>query len=236
MTESHAGLGRPGAAPVRVGADVGSTLTALFAFDCVLAALVERAATGRGQRLSISQFATLLHARASVWAAESDPDEWDGWAARPFFPPDYGYPTADGAVYIIALREYRDGFARILSTLDIDPAAVEPRFRSARDALGIGRFAAEFKATLVPALLRRTRAEVTKIFQEEGIVVVPLWDYADLFGESGVARHQLVPCPDGSTQRYPDALTGGVGPQASAVPDLGQHSRFVLTEFGGEPR
>ena len=74
MAEYTASLGRIGDPPVRVGADIASLNTGIFAAQAVLAALFYRIRTGEGQRVAVSEFGSLLHMRGIMWSSLSDPD------------------------------------------------------------------------------------------------------------------------------------------------------------------
>ncbi len=105
MAEYTASLGRIGDPPVRAGADIASLNTGIFAAQAILAALFHRIRTGEGQRVTVSEFGSLLHMRGIMWTSMSDPDEWYGFHLDHYTkPPDYGYQAQDGALYFILRR------------------------------------------------------------------------------------------------------------------------------------
>ena len=55
--------------PVRLGADVASLNTGIFATQAITAALFHRLRTGEGHRVTVSQFGSLLHMRGIMWTA-----------------------------------------------------------------------------------------------------------------------------------------------------------------------
>src|SRR5262245_23039968 len=127
--ECPASLGRLGEHPVRLGADVAGAATAFFAFQAVLAALIERERTGRGQSVAVSALGALLHLRGILWCARADPDEWYGFhldsATKP---PDHGYETADRPLYFSLGRGSAEEWDRLLAELDLVDALADPRF------------------------------------------------------------------------------------------------------------
>ena len=93
-------LGEAGAKgePVRMGVPIGPLYAAIFAFHGTLAALYERARSGRGQRVSVSQLGSQTAMQSTMWTSESEPDEWAGHATLYLQPPARGWPTADNAI------------------------------------------------------------------------------------------------------------------------------------------
>jgi len=162
MTEYTASLGRIGDPPVRVGADVASLNTGIFAAQAILAALFHRIRTGEGQRISVSQFGSLLHMRGIMWHSMSDPDDWYGFHLDHYTnPPDYGYQTKNGALYFILRRGDSEDWDRLVMELGMEEVLADPRFDDyARPATSIGRYATEVKPNWEKAFQRRTREEI----------------------------------------------------------------------------
>jgi CoA:oxalate CoA-transferase len=235
MTEYCGGLGRVGGPPVRMGPDVANISTAVYAFDAILAALLQRERDDVGQSVSISQFGTLLYARGTVWASQGDPDEWDGWAARPFMPPDYGYLAKDGRFYFIMLRGDQETFDGLMIELGLLDHLADPRFgKGGRDAVGIGRYAAEVKPIWEATFLSRTIEELTELVQRHGGLIAPLNDYDSLFADPKVQPLHLlrdVTLADGSSYRTLSPTTRFSALSNSTEgrpPTLGEHTRDVI--------
>ena len=147
MAEYTASLGRIGDPPVRVGADVASLNTGIFATQAILAALFHRIRTGEGQRVAVSEFGSLLHMRGIMWHSMSDPDDWYGFHLDHYTkPPDYGYQTKNGALYFILRRGSSEDWDRLVMELGMEEALADPRFDDyGRAATSIGRYATEVK-------------------------------------------------------------------------------------------
>ena len=91
-------LGEPGAAPVRMGIPIGAMNAAVFGFQGILAALYERARSGLGQQIGVSQLGSQIALQSIMWSAESEPDEWIGHCVAHLRPPAQGFPTKDRAM------------------------------------------------------------------------------------------------------------------------------------------
>jgi crotonobetainyl-CoA:carnitine CoA-transferase CaiB-like acyl-CoA transferase len=120
--------GFPDGAPTRVGLPVGDMLAPMFAVQGVLAALIQRGRTGRGQHIQVS----MLDCLAS-WVAEEHFDV----LSKPGQPTRTGnfldrlapfgvYPTSDGHVAIIAFQP--DWLKDLLTLTGRPELAGDPRF------------------------------------------------------------------------------------------------------------
>jgi crotonobetainyl-CoA:carnitine CoA-transferase CaiB-like acyl-CoA transferase len=238
MAEYHGGLGAHGGPPVRMGADVANISTAMIMFDALLAAAYHRQRTGRGQRVSISQFGSLLYHRGTVWASQSDPDDWDGWAARPFAPQDHGYKTRDGRIYFFMLRGDQEKFDLLMLQLGLEDHLVDARFHNGgRDAVGIGRYGPELKPIWEAAFENSTTAELIELLKEHGALAAPMHDYESLLRDPGVTPLGLIremKHPSSGTFRYlrPTWTSSELSDDPGEPPPLfGQHNDEVLAEL-----
>ena len=85
----------------RLGADVASVGTGIFAVQAALAALYSRRRSGVGQRVDLSLCNTLLSMKSIHLAAQSDPDEYKGpRVGGANHPPELGWKTADEPVFM----------------------------------------------------------------------------------------------------------------------------------------
>ena len=86
-------LGDYGAAPVRHGLPIGAVNSSVFAFQGTLGALHERMQSGKGQKVECSQLGAELTMQSILWAAESEPDDWEGHTTAIKREPARGYKT-----------------------------------------------------------------------------------------------------------------------------------------------
>ena len=132
-------LGVAGEEPVRMGPDMASAGTSLFAVHGILGALYHKWRTGEGQRIDVSMLATMVHQRGITWTSMVDPDEWAGFYCEGYMkPPDTGYKTADQPVTLAAPRK-ADRFPDIMKALGLEQYLEHPLFQNLpRDLLGWG--------------------------------------------------------------------------------------------------
>jgi len=240
MAEYTASLGRIGDPPVRVGADIASLNTGVFAAQAILAALFHRLRTGEGQRVAVSEFGALLHMRGIMWHSMSDPDDWYGFHLDHYTnPPDYGYQTKNGSLYFILRRGNSEDWDRLVMSLGMEEVLADPRFDDyGRAATSIGRYATEVKPIWEKAFENRTREEIIDLVNSVGGDAVPMMDYPSLLAHPQVAALDAIAEIDHPTAgrfktvrpvaRFSETHNSIRMPP----PTLGQHTEEVLRAAG----
>jgi formyl-CoA transferase len=240
MAEYTASLGRIGDPPVRIGADVASLNTGIFAAQAILAALFHRLRTGEGQRVAVSEFGSLLHMRGIMWTAMSDPDDWYGFHLDHYTkPPDYGYQTKNGALYFILRRGNSEDWDRLVMEFGMEDALADPRFADyGRAASSIGRYATEVKPVWEQAFANRTREELVDLMKSIGGDAVPIMDYPSLLAHPQIAALEAVATIDhptaGQFKTVRPVARFSATPNTIRMPPptLGQHTEEVLRAAG----
>ncbi|HVN30086.1 MAG TPA: CoA transferase [Candidatus Binataceae bacterium] len=194
MAEYTASLGRIGEPPVRVGADVASLNTGVFAAQGISAALFHRLRTGEGQRVAVSEFGSLLHMRGIMWHSMSDPDDWYGFHLDHYTtPPDYGYQSRNGALYFILRRGNSEDWDKLIMSLGMEEVLADSRFDDyGRAATSIGRYAPEVKPIWEKAFATRNREEIIDLVKSIGGDAVPFMDYPSLIAHPQVAALKAI--------------------------------------------
>jgi len=236
MAEYTASLGRIGEKPVRLGADVASLNTGIFAAQAILAALFHRLRTGEGQRVAVSEFGSLLHLRGIMWHSLSDPDDWYGFHLDHYTaPPDYGYQAKDGSLYFILRRASSEDWDRLILDLGMEEVLADPRFGDyGRAATSIGRYAAQVKPIWEKAFENRTRDEIMSLVHSIGGDAVPFMDYPALVAHPQVSALGAVTEIDHSTagkfKTVRPVARFSETPESIRLPPpkLGHHTREVL--------
>jgi len=239
MAEFWASLGTIGEPPLRTGADLAEMNAGLIAFDGIMAAYLYRLTHGVGQRVATNKLVSLLHHRGTLWAAQSDPDEWFGFHLDNYVkPPEYAYQTKDLPVYFSLRSGTQDDFDRLLIRLGMHDALGDPRFAGGREAIGLGRYAHEVKHMWEAAFKDLTADEVIEIIKEhrgEPVVVNNL--------ESLQAHEQMQTFDVLRQFEHPVAGTVTVAGQPwkfnglsearmNRPPLLGEHTDEVLADLG----
>jgi crotonobetainyl-CoA:carnitine CoA-transferase CaiB-like acyl-CoA transferase len=227
--------GPPGQ-PLRAGASVIDILGGTLGVVAVLAALQERAQTGRGQLVRSALFETTAflvgqHMAGQAMTGEEPPPmpaRRGAWAIYQTF------ATADGEQLFLGItsnhhfRAFCEAFERPDLLNDL---------RLATNALRV-----EARPWLIPKieciLARRSKAELVEIFEQAGIPFAPVAKPADLFDDphllaSGGLLEVLM--PNGARTRLPrlPVELGGRRPGLRRQPPrLGEHTREILAGLG----
>ncbi|HET9034925.1 MAG TPA: CaiB/BaiF CoA-transferase family protein [Myxococcaceae bacterium] len=210
--------------PAMPGPQVADIGGAWIAVSGILAALLQRATTGRGRLVDVS----LAEAATSFGALHLGPAQ----LGLPV--PPAGQGALDGGLPCYGL--YRTGDGRWLAV-----AALEPKFFAALcERLGLGDLTVEAYgggegAERVRALLARTLAGASLATWQERLAgldacVEPVLLPEEVSRDAHLAQRGLFPRPGVL------ATPLHLGPPASApAPSLGEHTRQVLTEAGLSP-
>lgn len=221
----------PGRAPEGSPIPVNDTALPLLACTGIMAALIERSRSGRGQRVEATLLGTAVALNAhSLVRVESVPRHGTPTFSRAFY---RAYRTADGW---IAVAAYAERLARALcDAVGIPGLLDEPPWDDR--AVRVER-EPELVARLAPAFARRTTAEWDVELARAGVPAAPVRARDELFDDPQVRALGLldeVEDPEAGTL----TMTGPVArlsesPGAIRFPGrhLGEDTREVLRELG----
>ena len=177
-------LGLAGEEPVRMGPDMASAGTSLFAVHGILGALYHKWRTGEGQRIDVSMLATMIHQKGITWTSMIDPDEWAGFYCESYVrPPETGYNTADQPVTASAPRD-PDRFRELMKAIDIEDYLEHPLFQNPPSDLlgsgGIGDMATQAKPIWEEAFTKRGSDDLLELIHNCGAIGSQINTYQQL--------------------------------------------------------
>jgi len=228
--------GEPGRPPVRVGIPLGDLSGAIFACKGILAALYDRERTGRGLRIEISMFDTMLHLLTyigTMWLTNGELPQPPG-STHDYMVPWQAFATLDGYI-VVATRE--EIFWRNLCEVIGEPSlGSDPRF--ATNAMRV-----KHKAELVPKLesifrVRRTHAWM-EVLRAAQVPAAPVNHIHQAFAEPPVAEREMIVeyhHPQVGNVRLPGnpiKMAGVDGIRSRPAPLLGEHTDAVLKDLLG---
>jgi crotonobetainyl-CoA:carnitine CoA-transferase CaiB-like acyl-CoA transferase len=222
--------------PYKVGVAIADITTGLFAATAILAALHERARSGRGQAIDValldSQIAWLANVAQNYLATGEAPARYGN--AHPSIVPYESFPTADGfiAVGIGTDAQYR----KFCVAAGCPELAGDPRFATNQARV-------EHRRALIPQLQAIFRTQPTgawlELFTALGVPAGPINDVATALEDPHVQARGMVQEVDHPTAGRIKLL----GPVAkfdrtpatvrSAPPPLGYHTEEVLRDLLG---
>lgn len=219
--------------PVRVGVAVIDFLSALYGVSGVLAALVQRGVTGRGQRVEVSMIdagTAFLSYAAQSWLADGRQPSALG-SRHPNLAPYQAFPVRDGWFLVGVGSE--DQWQRFCAALGLPELATDSRFTSNADRV---RNRAELDALLTGIFRERPAADWDRAMREHRIPAAAPATVGESV-ERACARGQLVPLPAGAygdlyTLAAPFLLDGQRAIPFLPPPALGEHTEEVLREAG----
>lgn len=229
--------GNPELPPTRSGISLGDSLAALFAVIGTLAAVTERASSGRGQEVDVAIYEAVAALMESTMADHAVGGVTRGrtGSVLPGVSPSNVYPTSDGAEVLIAANA-DTVFRRLCVAMGQGALADDERFSEHHAR---GRNMAEIDG-IISAWTSTMSADVLlKVMEENGVPAGRIYTAADMLSDPQYAARDMVV---NLVNRFGVELpAAGVVPKFSRTrpdapvpgPLLGGHTRDVLTRLAG---
>ncbi|GAB4098368.1 CoA transferase [Sinomonas halotolerans] len=224
--------GVPGAGPVKAGVALVDVLTAKDATIGILAALAERARTGRGRRVEVNLLSSLQGALANQGQAYLGAGVTPGRLGNdhPSIVPYQLLATADAPLAVAAGNDGQ--FARLCDAIGAPELAADPRF-----ATNAARVA--HRSALVPLLEAGLATASARVWEDKLTALgVPAGrvagigeglDYAESLGlEPTIPVHDRAGTEVARQVRHPITWTPPLPPRTQAPPALGADTADVV--------
>jgi glutaryl-CoA transferase len=221
----------PGGGPQKVGVAVSDLFTGMYATSAILAALIERGTSGRGQHIDMAlldvQVAMLANLSASYFVSREPPGRMGN--AHLNIVPYHVFKASKGHL-IVAVGN--DGqFARFCEVIGAPGWPADPRFATNAQRVRHRDLLVEL---ITGKLAAKTAAEWLALLEPSGVPCGPINDLGQVFADPQV-RHR------GLEVRAPHAAAGEVTMVANPIrfsetpirhehapPLLGEHTEAVL--------
>lgn len=202
--------------------------------NAIMAALLARHRTGRGQAVEVSLYGGQIFAQATELTTTSltgmlPEPPGQGHALLPLL---YGiFPTSDGHIALVGAPDPEE----LYRVLDRPEMIEDPRFNARGFAPEV---LAEIHEIFNVAFATRSRAEWIERFQGTQIRYAPVQNYLEVLNDQGAHDNgylQRVDHPEYGDVVLPGSpirLTDTPATPGIVAPELGQHSREVLREVG----
>ena len=220
--------GEPDRPGVRVGTSLIDLGTGVWAALGILAALHERAQTGRGREVDVALFETGLslvgYQLTEALRSGIAPGRFG--TAFPLIAPYEVFATKDGELMIAAANDRL--FAQLCAGIGRPELAEDPRFRTNPDRLAN-------RGALLPLIRERLAGQPSAHWLAvlDGIPVAPVQDVAQAAAHEQTRATGMVQELDGfETVALPLQVDGGRVVHHGPPPTLGAQSAEVLAELG----
>lgn len=237
-------LGTLGAPACRLGADVASAGTGIFACQAVLAALLWRGRSGKGQRISLSLLNSLLALKSIHLAAQSDPDDYAGpRVGGASYPPERGWKTRDEPIFFAfggsVGAQGRPGWVKFAEEAGFTRLLEDPRFdKIGRDSTGYGVRVQELRAEYEREFARYSAEELVAMIRKYAGNAATYQRADEAINHpqtQALGVVQSVPARGGSTikvRSFPARFSRLKPELGGNAPQLGEHTASVAAELG----
>ena len=225
--------------PSKAGASIADIAAGMYAYSSILAALLHRAKTGRGQHLDISMLESLVEwmSYPLYYAIDAQaPPQRTGASHATIYP--YGpFPAGDGKTVMLGLQNEREWASFCDKVLGDAALATDSRF--AGNAQRVANREA-LRQLIVAAFSRLPADDVVRRLDSAQIAnaevrdMHAVWEHPQLRArdrwrdvESPVGRIPAL-LPPGSWEEEP--------PRMDAIPALGEHTDAILAGLGYDAR
>ncbi|XP_077979326.1 succinyl-CoA:glutarate CoA-transferase-like isoform X2 [Glandiceps talaboti] len=223
--------------PARVGVAMTDLATGLYSHGAIMAALLQRQKTGRGQKIDCNllstQVAVLTHIASNYLNAGMEAKRWG--TGHGSIVPYQAFKTQDGGYMIVGAGTNRQ-FEILCKRVKLDHLAADERYKDNQHRV-------ENRKTLISTLLERfsekTLSEWLDIFEGCGIPYGPINNMQQVFSNPQVIHNDMI-------QEIQHPTVGNVKMSGPAVkysdadncvrlppPLLGQHTKEVLQSVLG---
>ncbi|MET8652104.1 CaiB/BaiF CoA transferase family protein [Nocardia aurea] len=240
-------VGDPDRPPVRVGVSIGDSIAGIYAAFGTVMALFRRERVGAGSVALSERVIDVALNEAILSVMESLVPDYLAYGINrervggrmEGIAPSNAYPCADGVSIIIGGNGDAI-FQRYMAVIERPDLAADPELQ---DNAGRWRHRERLDASIAEWTIRHTRDEALTILEGAAIPCGPIYTAADIVAdEQYLARDMIQPFavdvgePEPKTVGFPGIVPviGGKSlPIRNVGPDLGEHTREVLTELLG---
>jgi crotonobetainyl-CoA:carnitine CoA-transferase CaiB-like acyl-CoA transferase len=182
--------GEPNSPPVRVGVALSDIGAGIYASTAILAALIARERTGKGQWIDISLLDStvswMTYMAAYYFVTGKNPEKMG--SAHPTIVPYQCFKTADAHFIAIAIGNDKL-FRSFCRTIQMEELADDPKFNTNPNRV-------THRNRLIPILekvfLKKTRGEWLKILTEARLPAGPVYSLDEIFSDPQVLHRQML--------------------------------------------
>lgn len=222
--------------PCKAGPSIADIAAGMYAFTSILAALLQRAQTGRGQHIDISMLESLAEwtSYPLYYAFDGAPPPPRTGASHATIYPYGPFPIGDEGTVMMGLQNEREWQNFCELVLRQPALAKDPRFDgNAKRVAERGALRALIVETFQPLTTAQVleRLESAQIANARVNTMHDVWAHPQLKARD---RWRQVGSPAGPLPTLLPPGTWNDGPRMDPVPALGEHTDALLAELGLE--
>lgn len=218
--------GEKGGQPQKVGVAVTDVFTGVYAATAILAALVQRGVTGRGQQIDMAlmDVATAIMANQNMNYLSTGKAPAKMGNAHPNLAPYAVFDCADGW---IILATGNDGqYRKLCAILGLDPLADHPDYLTNADRV---RNREPLTDAITAATVTWTKADLLQACEDHGVPAGPINNLAEVFADPQViARKMQLDLGGIPGVRSPFTFSDADLSLDRPAPKLGEHQDEIL--------
>ncbi len=227
--------GKPGEGPMRVGAAIGDVSSGLYLSFGILAALLEREASGKGQWVDTSLMESLIGMmdfQAATWLVEKKVPQQQG-NDHPKSMPTSAFKTSDGYINIGSGDQTR--WERLARALGLADLVARPEYKTGADRSANRE---KLKAELGVVLETKSMNHWVEMLNAQGVPCGPIYSVDQVFADPQV-KHQGMAAAvhhpklgDIELVGQPIHMSRTPWKMRNAAPEAGAQSDAILAEIG----
>ena len=226
--------GFPEREPVRTGIPISDSVAGIYAAFGILAAIVAREETGRGQEVQTSlvdaMVSILSYLSAEYFALGKIPER--GGNEHPVLCPYGTFPASDGHINIAPSGEHM--WERLAQALGLGDLTRDPRFRTNPVRL---QNREELNRRVAAVTSQKPMAEWIEFLNKEGVPCGPINNLAQALEDPQIRHQKMVLTVDQPTGTmrilgFPVKLSQTPAELQRPAPMLGEHTEEILARIG----
>jgi crotonobetainyl-CoA:carnitine CoA-transferase CaiB-like acyl-CoA transferase len=220
--------------PRVIGPAIADAVTGQYAAMGILAALVERGATGRGRRLDISMLEAMCHFNLDSFTHHYSVGEVMGPLSRPVVSQSYTFECADGKWVAIHMSSPPKFWLGFLNATGQEHLATDPRFAQRLERI---RHQDDLIAIMTPVFRTKTREAWCAALEAAEVPYAPAYDSDEALDDPQAVhlriRTSAVHPEMGTftTVRPPYAFDGETDGAVLPPPTLDEHGAEIRAEM-----
>jgi itaconate CoA-transferase len=221
--------------PSKAGISVADISAGMVAYSNILAALIQRGKTGRGCRLDISMFESMVEWMSFplYYTLDGAPPPPRTGASHAAIAPYGPFHAGDGKTVMLGLQNEREWVVFCAQVLQRPDLATDSRFSSNSRRTAAGQ---ELRQIITEAFSPLTVEEVIERLEKAQIANAHMNEMRDVWAHAQLKARNRWAQIESPVGKIPALLPPGMpdefSPRMDAVPALGEHTEVILQELG----